>query len=315
MKIKNKFIISTIIIVSFCILSSVVLAVNLSQNEVNNEQISNDSAIQESKEVSSKTQTNLEDKDVKILTEKDVAKIISENDETYEQWEARMEGSSNKLSRKEELDLYNQGYDFYDIAVAEDLASLCNKTPQELLKLKGKTTFTTENGKIEEHSKSWNDIAKQLKIKIQKPTEALGLTDSQINEMKNQGLSNEEIEQAAVLSFNYKKDIKDILTDRKGGKSIKDLKKQYWKKWKEDSEKKSVSKEQAKENTEKLLKKQYGITDDDIKMCNDNGIKNIAEIAIAKNISKKNNVKLEKILKVKKNNKDWKSVDKEVGGK
>ena len=252
-----------------------------------------------------------EENQVKVIDAKDIPQLIGEKEETYEEWESRME-NSNKLPREKELELYNQGYDFYDIQVAEDLAGLCGKTPEELLELKGKTQYTVEGGEIKENSTPWSQITSQLNINIQKPTQALGITPEQIEEMKSQGLKEDEIEQVAILSFNYRKDYKDIVNEIKQGKTVKDLKKQYWEKNREEAREKKVSDKDAKENTERVLKKQYNITDEEIEKCKSKGVSDIVEIAMAKDIAIKNNMKLEKVLEIKKDRKDWEKVNEEA---
>lgn len=249
--------------------------------------------------------TEIPGKDEKTLTESEV---------TYDKWQTAMEQSTKKLPRDQELALYNQGYDFYDIEVAENLAGLCEKTPQELLTMKGKTTYTTDVGSIKESSKPWSDIVSALKIKLETPTQALGISSAQIDDMKQQGLSEADIEQVAILSFNYKKDYHEILKQITKDTNIESVKKKYWQ-TRQDDAKKQEPKEIAKANTEKLLKKQYNITDDDIKKCGQGGLTNIVEIAIAKDIAIKNNIKLDQVLQIENNKKNWQEIRAEAGGK
>ena len=258
---------------------------------------------------SSKVDTN-----VIILDSKELSKYLKDNSISYEQWKITMEQSSKELPRDQELALYNEGYDFYDIQVAEDLSGLCDKTPQELLLLKGKATYKTVDGKIVDSSKPWDDIIKKLNIEFQTPTEALGVTSTQINEMKQKGLSDNDIEQIVILSFSYKKDYNEILTEIEKGKGIDDLKKQYWQNRQDGSKELHISEKKARESTEKLLRKQYNISDADIEKCKKSGITNVVEIAIAKDIANKNNTKLDHVLNIKKNKTNWDDVRKEAGG-
>lgn len=133
--------------------------------------------------------------------------------------------------------------------------------------------------------------------------------------MENLSLSDEDIQQIIILSYNYKKDYKEIMESIKKGTTIDELKKQYWQKRNDNSTNKVISEEKTKKNTEKVLKKQYKITDDDIKMCSKYGINDIVEIAMAKDIAEKNNIKLEKVLQIKKTRPRWTDIRKEAGGK
>lgn len=246
------------------------------------------------------------------------AEELSKIDSTqlsYEQWQESIEKSSKTLPKEKQIELYNQGYDFYDIHIAEDLAAMCNKTPQELLELKGKTTYEArKDGSIYENSgKEWSEIVKELNITLVKPTEALGISDEKLYEMKKQGLSDNEIHQVVILAFNYNQDYKDILKELKNGKKLDELKKIYWEQKMNDSQKRNVSTDVAQKNTEKALKKQYNITDDDIKLCKNNGITNIVDIAVAKDISKQSQKSLQKVLEIKKTKGNWKEVKAEMG--
>lgn len=244
----------------------------------------------------------------------DAQSSSSENDVTYDEWKASME-SENKLPREQELALYNQGYDFSDIQEAEDLAVLCGKTPQDLLALKGKRTYSTDGGSIKDISKPWSDVIKELNITMEAPTQAMGITSDQISDMKQQGLSDADIEQVAVLAFNYHKNYKEILSAIAQGTSVEDLKKQYWQTRHDEAQKQDVSKDKARANTERLLRKQYNITDDDIKTCGTYGINDIVEIALAKDVAIKNNIGLSKVLQLKKTKNNWNDVRNEAGGK
>lgn len=257
----------------------------------------------------------LKDSTTKKPSEINVQNITTGSAITYDEWKTAMEQSGNKLPRDQELALYSQGYDFSDIQEAEYLTGLCEKTPQELLQMKGKTTYSTDSGSIKDSSKPWSDIISELKIKLQTPTHALGVTSAQINDMKQQGLSDADIEQVALLSFNNKKDYTEIVSEIKQGTSLEDLKKKYWQTRQDDAQKQDVPKDKAKANTEKLLKKQYSITDDEIQKCSEQGITNMVEIASAKDIANKNNVGLDQVLQIKKNKNDWKAVRDEAGGK
>lgn len=301
---KRKFFIKEmgIIIGIICILSVTVFGISLTN--INTQKTQN---LERNKD---KTTAN---KSIEINGINDFKIYTADyQDITYEQWKEGMEGNSKKLPREKVLELYNEGYDFYDIATAENLAGLCGKTPQELLELKGKNTYTTVNGNLIENSNPWENIITQLNIKMQKPTEALGFTKKQIDEMKAQGLNDNDIEQVAVLSFNYKKEYKSILNDLKKGKNIEELKKQYWENNREDSKKQDADPEVAKKNTEKVLRKKYNITDEDINKCRSYGINEIVEIAIAKYVSQENNVGIDKVLELKKSKMNWKTVKEEL---
>ena len=255
-----------------------------------------------------------QNENVIILDKEKISEYLKSAGETYEQWQERTEYTGVRLPREKELELYDQGYDFYDIQVAKELAGLCGKRPEDLLTLKGKTIFEVENGNIVDKSKPWDDVIKGLDIKFIKPTDAFGITHSQINEMKQQGLSDRNIQEAAILSFNYKKEYKSILKEIKKGKTVKGLKKEYWEEKNNSLKEQKVSKVKAEENTEKILKRQYNITNDDIKKAKEYGIEKIVDIAMAKGISGDDKVKFEDVLKAKRDKGSWKDVNAQMGG-
>lgn len=112
-------------------------------------------------------------------------------------------GEKKALTKEEILKLYNQGYGLTDIEKAEKLSIYCGKTPDEVLKLKGKANLkvtkrathdksiqavkntkdilddiknvkdmTGEYGDIQDVSKKWVDVIKELGIDENKlPTE------------------------------------------------------------------------------------------------------------------------------------------------
>ncbi|MCX8132307.1 MAG: hypothetical protein N3I35_19710 [Clostridia bacterium] len=245
-------------------------------------------------------------------------KIVKIEADTNEEWENELQKAHKKLPREKELELYNQGYDFYDIDRAEQLSLFCDKTPEEILKMKGKTTFIDKiNGDkraVEEVSRPWNDVIKELDIKAKTPVEELKIPSEQVKEMKNQGLSEQEINEVAIMSFNYKKEYKEIFKNLKKGKTIKELKKMYWEENINASKRKFIPYAQIESDTERILKKQYGITDQEIEKCRQYGIDNIVDIAFAKDLANKNKVKLDKVLNLKKDKKEWKAVKDVLGG-
>lgn len=247
-----------------------------------------------------------ESKAVLHLSDKSIA--------TYEEWAAAMERSSKKLTQEQVRELYDLGYDFYDIQIAEELAVFCDNTPRELLALKGKTTFEVIEGEIRENSQmQWDDIVELLDIQLVKPTEALGIPESQINAMKSQGLSEKEIQEVTILSFNYNKEYNEILAELKSGSKVDDLKKNYWEERMEESRTSIVPVEVAGKNTEKVLIRQYGITEEDIRLCNENGVASMVDIAVAKDIVNNSEKSLKEVLDSKKTKSNWVDVKVEMG--
>ena len=226
-----------------------------------------------------------------------------------------MESNTKKLPREEVIRLYNSGYDFYDISVAESLSMLCNKTPQELLPIKGKTQYIVNEGSIQEEEKDWKEIVDQLGIKLQKPTEVLEISQEQTDIIKKQGYTDEEVQMIVITAFNYKVGYNYIIAELKKGKTLDEVNKECWNKRRQDSKKIIVSKDTARKNTKNVLKKQYKITEEDIKLSKDKGITDMVEMAMAKDIASKKKVKLEDVLKEKiKENKSWKEIPDGQGG-
>jgi len=85
-----------------------------------------------------------------------------------------------------------------------------------------------------------------------------------------------------------------------------------WENNREDSKKHDADPQVAKNNTEKVLRKKYNITDEEINTCRSYGINEIAEIAIAKYVSQENNVGIDKVLELKKSKMNWKAVKEEL---
>lgn len=238
--------------------------------------------------------------------------------DNYEDWQQDEESSN--LTHEEELVLYNQGYDFSDITEAEHLSMLSGKTPQEILGMKGKTTFDTEKQAdgtstiVKKEVKTWQQVMDTLGVKDQSITDVLGVSSQQIDDMKRQGLTDAQIQEASALAFNYKKDYKDILKEMKNGKKIEDLQKEYWEENMTSLKNRNTFAQDDQAENEKILKKQYNITDDDIAKCKQYNITSTIEIAYAKDMANKHNVTLEKVLELKKQYNDWNKVSDTLGG-
>lgn len=252
-----------------------------------------------------------QENNIKVIDEKDIPQLIGEK---------RVESSSNKLPRERQIELYNQGYDFYDIHKAEELSALCSKTPEELLAVKGKSKDEISNSKekgtlaMQQNGKTWDEVIKELNIKYENPTEVLNPLDEQKAKMKGLGLSDQQIGQSISLALNYKKENSEVAAEFKKGKTYEQIEKEYIEERNNVSKSRKVPEAVAKENTEKLLKKQYNITEEDIKKCQQNGTTEIVDIAIAKDMANKNNIKLDKVLEIKKSKKNWSEVSTELGG-
>lgn len=222
------------------------------------------------------------------------------------------------LSRQTAIALYHEGYDFYDIEVAKDLAVFCKKTPIELLKIKGKVQYIAigendeGNTNLVDSSKTWEEVTDELNIKLEKPTESLNIPAPQIEELKILGLEEHQIEVVFALAFNFNKDYKEIASEFKKGKTEKELEERFSDEKKKESEKNKVNPIQAMKNTEKLLIKQYAITNEDIEICKLNGITNIIDISFAKDVAIKNKISIKKVLELHNKHKQWDKVVEEA---
>jgi len=273
------------------------------------------SKVQEIERILEENGTNEKHDDSKA---QEVEKIFQENGISIDT-EINVEENEYILSRRTALALYDQGYDFYDIEIAKELALFCTKTPLELLQIKGKSVYVSSEdeaqGKvnIENQSKSWAEVVEELGIKLEKPVEALGIPDEKISELKQQNLDDNEIEAVFAMAYNFQKDYREIASELKRGSTIEELEKRYTEERESESRQKRVDAKIAKKNTEKILINKYQITDKDIEKCKKHGITNLVDIAFAKSLAKKSNMNLDQILELKNEHKQWNRVAEKAG--
>lgn len=215
------------------------------------------------------------------------------------------------LSRSTALALFDQGYDFYDIEVAKELAKFCAKTPLELLKTKGKSMYVPseddeqKNIMLRVQSKSWAEIVEELGIKIEKPTKVLGIAAEKIEELEQQNLDENEIEAVFAMAYNFQKDYQEIASELKRGSTVEELEKRYTEEREAKLRQKKVDEKLAKKNTEKILINKYQITEQDLEKFKKYGITNLVDIAFVKDLAIKSNMNEDQILELKNKYKSW----------
>lgn len=235
---------------------------------------------------------------------------------------------SKKLSKDKVIELYDQGYGLQDIEQAEYLATLCDKPVEEILSIKGKTsdhtksTFSKEQiqnqqGAEEKDPRSWDDVSKILNLDTRKVTDQSEMPDDVIKDLQNDGATDEEINQIALLSKNFGKDYEEIREQFKKGKKYRELNEQYKNEQIRKNLKKdlSIDCEQSIDNViEEVAKNELKMTSDEIEKCKKNGLRG-RELLSAKTLSKKYKISIDLVLELKKSKGDWKRIENELGGK
>lgn len=130
--------------------------------------------------------------------------------------------------------------------------------------------------------------------------------------MQKEGLTEKQIIDAAVLAKNYSKDKDEVFNKIKDGSTLEEIKKDYFEE-KLKIKKAEPTKEEVFKNIEDAIKKQYNITDAEINKYKESGF-NAIDISIAESLAKKYNKKVQDILSMKKNIKEWKDVYSLLGG-
>jgi hypothetical protein len=226
------------------------------------------------------------------------------------------------LTKEKILELRDEGYSLSDIDEAERLALMCDKTPEEILAVKGKTSDYDQkvdndgkgtNNAAVDNSKSWDEVIQILKIETRTPAEKAGVSKARVEELKKNGVSEDEINKAAVLVQNYKKDFDEVLNEIKKGKKFEELDDQYNKEKMDTPQYKALHEKKLLEAEENLLKKNYKVTDDMINKCHNYGIKGI-DIIVIKKLIDKHNLPVEQVLKLYSQKKDLKLLVQEMGG-
>ena len=106
-----------------------------------------------------------------------------------------------------------EGYSLDDLEQAEKLSVKTGRKAIELAKEKGKTS---ENRK-------WSDVVKDSEILSTE--EQLGLSNEQIQQLKDKSLSKEERIEVAVLLLNETYSFGEVLKELDAGKTVEELEK------------------------------------------------------------------------------------------
>lgn len=230
--------------------------------------------------------------------------------------------NDKSLTEEKVLELRDKGYSTSDIDMAEQLASKCDKTTEEILSIKGKTSDYNQKlvnkGKVTndtdiDNSKSWDEVCQILNIDTRTPAERVGVSKEQVEQLKKDGLREESINNAALLTEKYDKSFENIISEMKNGKKIDELENQYIKEQMNKPENKELNEKRQKAAEENALKRQFGVTEDMISECHKHGIEGI-NIIVIKNLVDKYNVTVEKVLSIYDEKKDLELLIQEMGG-
>lgn len=115
------------------------------------------------------------------------------------------------IPEQKKFDLVQEGYKIEDLYEAEAMSKRTGRKAMELAKAKGKAG-----------EKKWSEVVKDEEIKSVE--EQLGLTDDQIQELKEKKYSEDERIEIALLCMNQKITYEDIMKELKQGKSIREMK-------------------------------------------------------------------------------------------
>lgn len=256
-------------------------------------------------------------------SEKEIQKMKDEAGNWKDVSAKLLEQKNDKsLTEEKVLELRDKGYSTSDIDMAEQLASKCNKTPEEILSIKGKTSDYNQklvnkgkanNNAAVDNSKSWDEVCQILNIETRTPAERVGASKEQVEQLKKDGLSQESINNAALLAEKYGKSFNNIISEMKNGKKIDELDNQYIKEQMNKPENKGLNEKRQKAAEENALKKQFGVTEDMINKCHKHGIEGI-NIIVIKNLVDKYNITVDKVLSRYDEKKDLELLIQEMGG-
>lgn len=198
-----------------------------------------------------------------------------------EQVDVIKKDNKKQLSKQEVADLYEKGYEISDIEIAEELSGLCNKTPEEILNIKGKTTYINNEKKDKDGNsivvpqkvaKTWNSVMEELGLFKAQPSEQLRVSQRDVKaEEKNFWEKNSIMQEGKTDDSNL-----SILVDK----------------------------------TQDILMKNFNFTEEEIEIGKNEGTSKIIEMAEKKGLIKKDNQDIEKIFNIKKAaNGEWESVE------
>jgi hypothetical protein len=198
-----------------------------------------------------------------------------------EQVDVIKKDNKKQLSKQEVTDLYEKGYEISDIEIAEELSGLCNKTPEEILNIKGKTTYINNEKKDKDGNsivvpqkvaKTWNSVMEELGLFKAQPLEQLRVSQRDVKaEEKNFWEKNSIMQEGKIDDSNL-----SVLADK----------------------------------TQDILMKNFNFTEEEIEIGKREGTAKIIEIAEKKGLIKKDNQDIEKVLNIKKAaNGEWENVE------
>lgn len=143
-------------------------------------------------------------------SDQEVAKMKQEKKDWKKVNEA-LERDFFVIPEQKKFDLVQAGYEIEDLYEAEAMSKRTGRKAMELAKAKGKAG-----------EKKWSEVVKDEEIKSVE--EQLGLTDDQIQELREKKYSEDERIEIALLCMNQKITFEDILKQLEQGKSIREMK-------------------------------------------------------------------------------------------
>ena len=142
-----------------------------------------------------------------------VAKIQAETKD-WEQTGRKLEQDFFTIPENTKYQMEQEGYSLDDLEQAEKLSVKTGRKAIELAKEKGKTS----------ENRQWSDVVKDSEILSTE--EQLGLSNEQIQQLKDKSLSKEERIEVVVLLLNETYSFKEVLEQLDAGKTVEELTKQ-----------------------------------------------------------------------------------------
>lgn len=142
-----------------------------------------------------------------------VAKIQAETND-WEQTGRKLEQDFFTIPENTKYQMEQEGYSLDDLEQAEKLSVKTGRKAIELAKEKGKTS----------ENRQWSDVVKDSEILSTE--EQLGLSNEQIQQLKDKSLSKAGRIEVAVLLLNETYTFKEVLEQLDAGKTVKELTKQ-----------------------------------------------------------------------------------------
>lgn len=249
----------------------------------------------------------------------------------------------NNLNSDENIDKYKKkGYSVIDIAKATQLSVVSSIDINSILSAKNENKDVNDADKFNKKNKgihiinknqiSWDSVIDRLGIDLLRSAWLLGIAEKDINTMRDQGLSQRQIFDIAMLSKIYNLDYTTLRNDYLKSNDTVDILKQY-KDHNQNSEEKNgtlksinkiqvsnaenddISKTKAQnKKMDEYIKNANQISDNEVEFCIKNGVDKITEIAHIKGIVKKYNTTFENVFRLKAEKGSWDDVEKELGG-